>query len=231
MAPSSNDEKISPLPPEGAMTQQRRQQTTPIAQPVPRSKPIAVPSSLWPRNQHVGEGQSPSSFELLQQHVDHLTQQRNNCEGKTKTSSWLSSDDSSSSDNDDNNDIKDSERGEEDSVECTITPRPDDHPSKSILIHRRPSSLPTSCAATQPRGMPLLDATTIPRPQTVHFSNDPPQVHRYPPSQQQQDNPSVEKANLFLPWPDDVDEDYRAKQQEQERAKQEELAKINDAWK
>ncbi|KAI7852978.1 hypothetical protein BDC45DRAFT_511987 [Circinella umbellata] len=217
--------------------EQQHEDETIFAQPVPRSKPIQVPSPLWPRQSVNKEKQSPSSFELLQQHVNQISQQGNGKEGNIFSSgaSGLERESNYSDDDDDQGFIK-----------CTA-PSPSDnettnHSIEGILIHH-PSSVPND--VNPPRGTPFYDATDAtmappPRPQsTVHFSTSPPQVFQYPPSEEYQHY--MEKINnnnsngnkgrvMLLPWPEEENEAYKKQQEEKEKKMQARLQKINEAW-
>lgn len=217
--------------------EQQHEDESIIAQPIPRSKPIEVPSPLWPRQSGSREGQSASSFELLQQHVNQMSQQSNDREGNiiSPRSSALKRQSSYNHEEDDDQEF----------IKC-IASSPNDsaagYPLKSILIHH-PSSVPNDVNPL--RGTPFFDATDATmappaRPQTsVHFSNSPPQVFQYPPSEEYQHY--LEKKNndddsdnsgglMLLPWPEEESEAYKKQQEEKEKKMQARLQKINESW-
>ncbi|KAG2224819.1 hypothetical protein INT45_005343 [Circinella minor] len=220
--------------------EQQHEDETIFAQPIPRSKPIQVPSPLWPRQSVNKEKQSPSSFELLQQHVHQISQQSNGKEGNIVSSGASGLErESNYSDEDMSNDDDDQQF-----IKC-IASSPNDnettnHPLESILIHH-PSSVPND--VNPPRGTPFFDATDAtmappPRPQTtVHFSNSPPQVFQYPPSEEyrhymeKMNNNNENKGRvMLLPWPEEENEAYKKEQEEKEKKMQARLQKINEAW-
>ncbi|KAI9258087.1 hypothetical protein BDA99DRAFT_539102 [Phascolomyces articulosus] len=243
MAPTS--EPISTIPDDDGdiqpmqMDEQQQRQTI-IAQPVPRTKPILVPSPSWPRHQSQKRGgdneHSPSSFELLQRHVNQIAQQSNEREGNgiSSLANRLSYSTYSSDEEDQEEDEEDEKK-----VRCRSTPKPEDPRLKSILVHHEQQRRGSSTVSPDhiSRGTPFFDATDAtmvvqppPRPQTVHFSNKPPQVFRYPPSQHHH---YVEQTNhqLLLPWPEEENEEYLKKQKEKERLIQEKMKRVNEKWK